>query len=226
MTRIVSNDISNRGRYARIGGDNPTGRGEGRRVTLEANTRTLLYENTSDNDVSWTVYLNTVQENGISIEIDIELLGVGYNTSADVVFTIAGADDQTDGSGDYYTGTGACRVFATSELANEISIMFVRELQSPILPPMGDNFDIIPLGGTANKGYPPFGRYFCSLYSNADFTLYFDDDQGNQLFTQVMNQANDKDFLQRFMHPPNTRLRIIGTIANQIFCLTHYQLRG
>jgi len=162
-----------------------------------------------------------------SVFIEIELLNVGYGSQTDITYTISGVapiGTLTRGTGDYYTGVGACRIFGTCLTAdNEISVAFSQEQSTMYIPPeaylyVGSGV----VGASINMGYPPFTRYFTSIYTNSDFNLIFTDDLGVQVYNQLITPA-DKVFSSKFFHPPNTKMSVITTAASQRFLVSHYQ---
>ena len=196
----------------------------GRRVNLIAGIRTCIVENTQDNDISWTVYTNCLDVDSTSMVVEVELLGVGYGTQSTIQYTIGGNNPETLGSGDYYTGTGACRIFITSLLQdNEVSVSFVTELKTVTVPPLSQDLIGGAIGSIVEVGYPPFSRYFCNVYEIGAYTIRFRNDAGTVLTGYNIVTANDKLLLSPgFYHPPSLRLEIVTTVLNQNFNITHY----
>lgn len=198
----------------------------GRRVNLLTGQRTLIVENTQVNDEAWTVYTNVLGEDVNSVFIEIELLGVGYGTGSDVTYTIAGRDQFSTlaiGTGDYYTGVGACRIFATCLTANNtISVGFVNEQKTMYVPPESYLFVGGGIGSFIDVGYPPFSRYFTAIYTNSNYNLQFRDEIGVAVYDQALTPA-DKVFQTKFFHPPNSRMRVVPSVAAQRFLISHYQ---
>ena len=196
----------------------------GRRVNLIAGIRTCIVENTQDNDISWTVYTNCLDVDSTSMVVEVELLGVGYGTQSTIQYTIGGNNPDTLGSGDYYTGTGACRVFITSLLQdNEVSVSFVTELKTVTIPPLSQDLIGGAIGSVIRVGYAPFSRYLCNIYAQGTYTVQWRNDSGAVIYGFVIVTPTDKiRMAQGFYHPPSLRLEILTTVLNQIFNITHY----
>ena len=199
----------------------------GRRVALLTGVRTLLIENQEESTVPWTVYTNVEGTDQNSVFIEIELLNVGYGSGTEITYTCSGVANigtLTRGTGDYYTGTGACRIFATCLTANnEISVAFSQEQSTMYIPPES----YLYVGGGApgaliNMGYPPFSRYWCAMYTNVNYNLIFTDELGVQIYNQIITPA-DRVFSTKFFHPPNARMSVTTTAAAQRFIISHYQ---
>jgi len=199
----------------------------GRLVNLVTNQRTLLIENTESSTIPWTVYTNCTSTDGLSILVEIELLNVGYGTSTDIQYTIGGTSSTgvIVGTGDYYTGVGACRIFATSPLQpNSISVSFAVEQATMYIPAISQQLTGGIIGSVINVGYPPFSRYLCNIYSQGAYTVQWRTDAGAVMFGYLINNAADKLlFAQGFYHNPNLKLEIIPVLAAQIFSVTHFQ---
>ena len=199
----------------------------GRQVNLQPNVRTLLIENTSASTIPWTVYTNCTSSDGLSMLVEIELLSVGYGTSTDIQYTIGGTSSTgvIVGTGDYYTGVGACRIFATSlVLPNTISVAFAAEQSTMYIPPISQQLTGGIIGSVINIGYAPFSRYLCNIYSQGTYTVQWRNDAGAVIYGFVIVTPNDKILMaQGFYHNPNLKLEIITTAVNQIFSVTHFQ---
>ena len=111
----------------------------GRQVNLLTGVRTVLVENTEESTIPWTVFTNVIGRTNSSVFIEIELLQVGYGTLTNVTYTCSGVADigtLTRGTGDYYSGVGACRIYATSLTANNtISVAFSENQPKVHVPP-------------------------------------------------------------------------------------------
>lgn len=199
----------------------------GRQVTLLTGVRTVLVENTEQSTIPWTVFTNVIGTTNTSIFIEIELLQVGYGTSTNVTYTCSGVADigtLTRGTGDYYSGVGACRIHATSLTANNvISVAFSENQPKVHIPPEG----YLYVGGGApgaviQMGYPPFSRYNTAIYTNNDFNLIFRDELGVVIYNQLLTPA-DRVFYTDFHHPPNANMSVTTSVAAQRFILSHYQ---
>jgi len=199
----------------------------GRLVNLAVGQRTLLIENTQASTIPWTLYTNTVGNDQNSVFIEVELLAVGYGSQTDITYTcsgVNGAGNLTRGSGDYYTGVGACRIFATALTQNStISVAFAEEQSTMYIPPQSYLYvggGVI--GASIDIGYPPFSRYYASIYTNNDYNLVFTDEIGVPIYNQVVTTA-EKIFTSKFFHPPNAKLSVLTTVAGQRFISSHHQ---
>tara|TARA_R110002051_G_scaffold325825_1_gene431743 strand:+ start:3448 stop:4059 length:612 start_codon:yes stop_codon:yes gene_type:complete len=199
----------------------------GRLVNLVTNQRTLLIENTESSTIPWTVYTNCTSTDGLSILVEIELLNVGYGTSTDIQYTIGGTSSTgvIVGTGDYYTGVGACRIFATSPLQpNSISVSFAVEQATMYIPPISQQLTGGIIGSVINIGYPPFSRYLCNIYSQGSYTVQWRNDAAAVIYGFVIVTPTDKIRMsQGFYHNPNLKLELISTAVNQIYSVTHFQ---
>lgn len=198
----------------------------GRLVNLVANQRTLLIENREASKVPWTVYTNVSGPVNNSVFIEVELLDVGFGTRTDITYTCSGVADigtLTRGTGDYYTGVGACRIYATALTQNsQLSVSFAEEQSTMYIPPESYLYVGGIIGSTINMGYPPFSRYFVSMYTNVNYNLVFTDELGIPIYNQLITPA-DKVFSTKFHHPPNAQMSVVTTAAAQRFIISHFQ---
>jgi len=199
----------------------------GRVVDLVAGQRELIVENTEESIVPWTVYTNVDGTDDNSVFVEIQLLGVGYGTSTNITYTVSGVasiGNLVRGTGDYYTGVGACRIFATALTGNaSISVSFVQEQKTLYVPPQSYLYVGPGAPGLINLGYPPFSRYLTAIYTSNNFNLILRDEIGVTVYNELINVTNDKEFYTRFFHPPNTYMRVQSTVGGQRFIVAHYQ---
>ena len=198
----------------------------GRLVTLTAGQRTLIVENREASKIPWTVYTNVQSPQNNSVFIEVELLDVGFGTKTDITWTCSGVADiggLTRGTGDYYTGVGACRIFATALTQDStLSVAFAEEHSTMYIPPESYLYVGGAIGATLRMGYPPFSRYFVAMYTDNNYNLVFTDEIGVIIYNQLITPA-DKVFNTKFHHPPNAQMSVVTSVAGQRFIVSHYQ---
>lgn len=123
--------------------------------------------------------------------------------------------------GDVITGTGPCKVFATGEGNNLLSVWFTPEQTSTSLPPLSQFFTM-PVIAVKQLGYPPFRRNFFSIQTIAPYDLIFNDDTGLRTYIERIDPAVDRTLMQRMYQPSTATMQIVSTIASQNFTLTYF----
>jgi hypothetical protein len=192
-----------------------------RQISLLQGQQTKVIDYITDPQTNWSLYLFANDNNGKDITIIQSQQGAGFGTTGEIKYSLGGYEN-----GQLISGTGSVTINAIANQSdNVLSIYFVEEVHAQILPPLSTTVVVANAGDLLDNGYPPFGRNFCNIYSNAGFTMKFLSNTGVDLFGYLLNQGTDKLFLQGFFHPPVTRLNILSSIDSQTFVISHYQYK-
>lgn len=189
-----------------------------RRITLDSTNKTKVLDFDSDTGQTWQAWLFSNSASNKSTLVSFVLRG-SFGTSGTIETTIGGGDH----GGDLITGTGACEVFATGSIGNDISIWFTPELTTKSLPSISQGIQLGVAFSVQNFGYPPFGREQVSIKTTDPFELLFKDDSGTIVYQEFIDPTigGGNTFMDKIFHPPNTTLEIISSVANQNIIITH-----
>lgn len=191
---------------------------QARKITLVAGQTTTITEYRTSPDKSWTAVFFANSEGANSIRLFQKQLGGGFGTEGEIEYTLGNFPN-----GDTITGTGACVISALSDVTCELSYYFVNEVYSQQLPPLCQTVTINTAPLYTPIGYPPFGRYLCSILSGSNFDIRLVTSAGDL----VLNRAVTSSFFftnrSYFLHAPDLQLQLRNTIASQIIHVAHYQ---
>ena len=192
-----------------------------RRETLDTpGTTVTVLDFDAETGVPWQAWVFSAESSTGACDVVFELRG-GFATDGEIRITVP------PGGGDLITGTGACTVQAVGRAGGtvvDLSVWFVPEQTVRALPPFAQRTNIpgaAPI--TQSFGFPPFGRYKCSIISPAGYTFEIRDTTGLTIFTQAV--TGGALFLddQYFYWPPNCELFLTSTINNQRFIVSNFQ---
>ena len=191
---------------------------QARKIQLLAGQTTTITEYRTSPDKSWTAVFFSNTQGLNSIRLIQKQLGGGYGTEGEIEYTIGNFPN-----GDTITGSGACVISARAEVDCELSYYFVDEVYSQQLPPLCIDTEFPAAPTFLDFSYPPFGRYFCTIYSTANYDVRLITST-NQL---VLNRSVIGQFFftnrSYFIHSPNLQLQIRNSVANQIIHVNHHQ---
>tara|TARA_Y100001963_G_C6674978_1_gene396955 strand:- start:225 stop:842 length:618 start_codon:yes stop_codon:yes gene_type:complete len=190
-----------------------------RQVQLATGIRTNVLNFNVDTGVNWQAWIfsNDVGDKSTFVEF---VLSGSFGTSGSIETRIGGGSV----GGEVITGTGACKVFATGEGNNLLSVWFTPEQTSSLLPPKSQLQTIALVGGVFNFGYPPFRRYHVAIRTTDIFDVVFKDDTGTTIYQETVNPASvtTRTFMNDIYHPPNATMELVSSVVNQNFIVTHY----
>jgi len=191
---------------------------QARKVFLGAGQTVTVTEYHTEPNKSWTAVFFANSDGQNSITLTQKQLGGGYGTSGDIKYTLGNAP-----SGNTLTGSGACIIEAIAVNDCELSYYFVDEVYSRQLPPLGQTLTINTDPAFTIVGYPPFGRYYCTIMGTSAFDIRLAT-ANNDL---VLNRAVAASFFfvnrSYFMHAPDLQLQVRNSIPNQILHVLHTQ---
>ena len=191
---------------------------QARKIQLVSGQRTTVTEYRTSPNKSWTAIFFSNSTGANSIRLFQKQLGGGFGTEGEVEYSLGNFPN-----GDTITGSGACVISALAETTCELSYYFVDEVYSQQLPPLCNTYTIDTQPLYATIGYPPFGRYLCSILSSTNFDIRLVTAAGDL----VLNRAVTASFFftnrSYFLHAPNLQLQLRNTIASQIIHVAHYQ---
>lgn len=191
---------------------------QARKIQLVANETTTVTEYRTSPDKSWTAVFFSNSQGANSIRLFQKQLGGGYGTTGEIEYTLGNFPN-----GDSITGTGACIISAVSDANCELSYYFVDEVFSQQLPPLCQTFVVNSDPNYTTVGYPPFGRYYCTIMSTSAFDIRLVTSNGDL----VLNRSVAASFFftnrSYFMHAPDLELQIRNSVVNQVIHIEHYQ---
>jgi len=187
-----------------------------RQIRLVTGVKSKVLNFDVDTGVSWQAYIFSNETTDKSTFVQFELSG-SFGTTGIIETRIGGGSV----GGDVLTGTGPCKVFATGEGNNLISVWFTPEQTTNTLPPKSQFIDL-PLIIFHSLGYPPFRRNLVSIRTTNIFDLRFIDDTGTLVYNEIIDPAIDRTFMNRIYHPSNTTMEIGSSVLAQKFTVTHY----
>lgn len=191
---------------------------QARKIVLVAGQKTTVTEFTTNSDKSWSAVFFSNTEGLNSIKLFQKQLGGGYGTEGEIEYTIGNFPN-----GDSITGTGSCVISAQADNNCELSYYFVDETYSVQLPPLCRTFVVNSDPNYTTIGYPPFGRYYCTIQCTSNFDIRLVTSAGDLVLNRVV--AGSFFFTNRsyFMHAPDLELQVRNSIPNQVIHIEHYQ---
>jgi hypothetical protein len=194
-----------------------------RRLTIPANSRTLLIDYSIGTIGNWQAWVFSNSIDNKSTAIEFEMLST-YGSEGLVEFHIGGGSQ----GGGLLSGTGACRVYGTSVLTGDLSIWFVDEQRTMSLPPKTKTIQLGLVGSTQDIGYPPMGREYVDVKSTSNVKVNFKDDAGVIVLTTTLylfaGAPVDYNLATQALthyHPPNLTMELESTVVNQVIVITH-----
>jgi len=191
---------------------------QARKITLVAGQTITVTEHRTSPDKSWTAVFFSNTEGLNSIRLLQKQLGGGYGTQGEIEYTIGNFPN-----GDSITGSGSCVISARAEVDCELSYYFVDEVYSQQLPPLCRTLVVNTDPNYTVVGYPPFGRYYCTIQCATNFDIRLVTSSGDLVLNRVV--AGSFFFTNRsyFMHAPDLELQVRNSIPNQVIHIEHYQ---
>jgi len=191
---------------------------QARKIDLLAGEQTTVTEYQTAPNKSWTAvfFSNSTGQN--AIRLIQKQLGGGFGTSGEIEYTIGNYPN-----GDRITGSGSCIISAVSDSNCELSYYFVEETYNTQLPPFCRTLVVNSDPNYTIVGYPPFGRYYCTIQCATNFDIRLVTSGGDLVLNRVV--AGSFFFTNRsyFMHAPDLELQVRNSIPNQILHIEHYQ---
>jgi hypothetical protein len=188
-----------------------------RQVRLVTNIESNVLNFDCDTGINWQAWIFSNEAGDKSTLVTFRISG-SFGTVGEIQTRIGGGNV----GGDIITGTGPCKVFATGNGNNLLSIWFTPEQTSTALPPKSQEKTLAAIGSVFQVGYAPFRRYLVALLSADPFDLIFRDDSNAIVYTENLNPTNDRAFMTRIVHPTNCTMELVSTVLNQKFIVNHY----
>ena len=188
-----------------------------RQIRLVTNVESNVLNFDVDTGINWQAWIFSNDTGDKSTLVTFRLSG-SFGTLGNIETRIGGGSV----GGDVITGTGPCKVFATGNGNNLLSVWFTPEQTSTSLPPKSQEKTLAAIGSIFQVGYAPFRRYLTALLSTDPFDLVFKDDSGATIYSERLNPTNDRSFMTRIYHPSNCTMELISTVLNQKFIVNHY----
>ena len=192
-----------------------------RQIRLVTNIETNVLNFDCDTGLNWQCWVFSNEAGDKSTAINFQLSG-SFGTVGTIETRIGGGGT----GGDLITGTGPCKVFATGNGNNLISVWFTPEQTTFSLPPKSQERTLAAIGSVFQVGYAPYKRYWASVITSDIFDLEFRDDSNAIVYTETLDPSDWRwnNFMNRISHPTNCTLNLISSVLNQKFIVNHYQL--